>query len=352
MKYLETIVDDILARQRQSQALSARAVVELDDDLFSAGPPPAPAAAAVDLDPRPWPTLQLPPPPGPSALEKKVVEQERELLTRCSQVADLYNLQERQTAELQVAYAGIERGNAAFAALQETATQHALAAAERKKAVTALHQENALLRSQLKRALEDHADLANKMLTVETMFNDREMVVTMALEESALLKAQLAVATEETARLNEAINQAEQTHQRDQGRSEAIIDELNRKVESLFAEHSVQLKTRDNLARRCEDLTRTNAALEVASSEASARLKAQSEHTTFLETVLRVERETAEIRLKALNDRLEDERIQRAASDRTSSSIRQEMAILLRHIARRRAESEQLDSSASQQNAA
>lgn len=350
MKYLETIVDDILARQRHSPSPRGRAVVDLDDDLFSSGPPPAPPAA--DLDHRPWPTLELPAPPGPSALEKKVVEQERELLTRCSQVADLYNLQERQTAELQVAYAEIERVNSAFAALQETATQHALAAAERKKAVTALHQENAVLRSQLEKALDDHSALAKKMLTVETMFNDREMVITMALEEAALLKAQLAVATEEKARLSEAINQAEQTQQRDQGRNEAIIDELNRKVESLFVDHGVQLKTRDKLARRCEELTRTNAALEIAGDEAAARLKAQSEHTTFLETVLRVERETAEVRLRELNDRLEEERIQRAASDKASSGMRQEMAILLRHIARRRAEAEQPDAPAPQQDAA
>lgn len=323
--------------QPRGPALRDRAGIDLDEDLFSPAAPSGRAAAApVDFDERPWPTLETPPKAGPSTYEKKIAEQERELSMRCTQVADLYNLQERQTAELQVAYAEIERLNAAFAELQSTATEHAMAAAERKKAATALHQENAILRSKLEKALSDTADLSNKMLTVETLFNDREMIITTALEEAHLLKAELAAAAEERSNLTRAIDEAEQINQSDRARKMAIIDELNRKVESLYADHGIQLKTRERLAKRCDELAKAVALLESEQSDTNTRLSAQGEHTTFLETVLRVERETAEARIAELSAKLEQERQQRAIADRASSTMRQEMAILLRQIAKRR----------------
>ncbi|MDO8875382.1 MAG: hypothetical protein Q8M24_10950 [Pseudolabrys sp.] len=345
LKYLEAIFDDIpsLARLRPAPAVRSRAPIDLDEDLFSpaggaAQSPPRDRAAlpSVDLDDRPWPTLETPPKAGPHALEKKAAEQERELALRCTQVADLYNLQERQSAELQVAYAEIERLTTAFNDLQETATQHALSAAERKKAVTALHQENAVLRSKLDKAMDDATELSQQMLTTETMFNDRELVITTALEKADLLKAELAAAAEEKSQLTVAMREAEQLHRDDVSRKMAAIDELNRKVESLFADHSVQLKTREKLAKRCDELAKSAAALETENQEAKVKLAAQAEHAAFLETVLRVERETAEARIKELTERLEHERSQRASADRASSAMRLEMAALLRQFTARR----------------
>jgi chromosome segregation ATPase len=357
LKYLETIFDDMpkLARQRPGPAIRDRIGIDLDEDLFSpVGPRPRDLAivAATDLDDRLWPTLELPPQPGPTTLEKKIADQERELSMRCTQVADLYNLQERQAAELQVAYAEIERVNAAFEELQATATQHAMAAAERKKSATALSQENAVLRSKLEKALDDTTDLSKELLTVEALFNDREMIITSALEQADLLKAELAAAAAEQSKLTRAIGQTEQLHQDDRSRNTAIIDELNRRIETLFLDHGVQLKTRDRLAKRSDDLAKVVAALESANGEANAKLAAQSEHTTFLETVLRVERETSEGKIKELTEKLERERLQRTAADRASSVARGEMAILLRHIARRQADAAERQTPASQLSAA
>ena len=349
MKYLETIFDDLpkFAGPRRGPALRDRASIDLDEDLFSPAGGGTPAAAnarpsrtapAADLDDRLWPTLEAPPKVGPSAIEKKVAEQERELAVRCTQVADLYNLQERQAADLVVAYAEIERLNAAFAELEGTATQHAMAAAERKKAVTALYQDNAVLRSKLDKALEDTTALAKQMLTVETMFNDRELVVTSALEKADLLKAELAAAGEEKARLVAEMQEADQLRQDDSQRQRTIVEELNRKVESLFADNGVQMKTREKLAKRCDELAKTVAALEADNADARAKLSAQSEHTTFLETVLRVERETAEVKIRELTEKLEQERQQNAAGSEAANAMRQEMAALLGEItARRRA---------------
>ena len=358
MKYLETIFDDMpnIARQPSGPARRERNGVELDEDLFapaggarraardgnlpaaSLNPSPADRAmpASLDLDERPWPTLEVPPKQGPSPLEKKVADQERELSLRCTQVADLYNLQERLSAELQVAHNEIDRLNATFADLQETATHHVANAAERKKAITVLYQENAVLRGKLDKALDDTTVVSRQLLALETMFNDRESVITSALEQSDLLKAELAAAAAEKAELTAALNEAEHLRHDDAARQAATIDDLKRKVEALFIDHGIQLKTRDKLAKRCDELAKTTAALESEQQEAKTKLAAQAEHTRFLETVLRVERETAEARIKELTEKLEHERVQRAAADEASATMRREMATLLRQFAARR----------------
>jgi chromosome segregation ATPase len=373
LKYLETIFADMpnLAGERPAPVPSDRCSVDLDEDLFAplgggrsgalpASLPATPAPRgravppAIDLDERPWPTLDVPPKQGPSPLERKVAEQERELALRCTQVADLYNLQERLQAELQVAHDEIERLNATSADIQETATHHAIAAAERKKAVTALYQENAVLRGKLDKAHDEAADLSRQMLTIETMFNDREMVITTALEQADLLKAELSAATDEKAQLSAALDEANRRHQDDTARQAAAIEDLNRKLESLFVDNGIQLKTRDKLAKRCDELTKTSVALESERQEAKSRLATQSEHTRFLETVLRVERETAEARIKELTEKLEHEHAQRAAADDASAVMRREMAALLRHFAARRPQPElrEAEAMAPQQDAA
>ena len=172
------------------------------------------------------------------------------------------------------------------------------------------------------------------MLSLETMFNDREAVITSALEEADLLKAQLAAANEEIAKLTATIDEANQRRQDEDARQSGMVEDLKQKVESLFVDHGIQLKTRDKLAKRCDELTRATTALETAQQEAKAKLAAQAEHTRFLETVLRVERETADAKIKELTEK--HERVQRAAADDASAAMRREMAQLLRQFAARR----------------
>ena len=375
MKYLETIFDDMpnLARQPSGQARRARNGVDVDEDLFApagggrggakGGPDcgivPSPILnpassfdrampASLDVDDRPWPTLAVPPKQGPSPLEKKVADQERELSLRCTQVADLYNLQERLTAELQAAHGEIDRLNTAFNELQDTATHHVSKAAERKKAVTVLYQENAVLRGKLDKAHDETATLSRQMLSLETMFNDREAVITSALEQADLLKAQLAAANDEIAKLTATIDEANQRRQDEDSRQSGMVEDLKQKVESLFVDHGIQLKTRDKLAKRCDELTRTTAALESAQQESTSKLAAQAEHTRFLETVLRVERETADAKIKELTEKLEHERVQRSAADDASAAMRREMAQLLRQFAARRPQLQPTGSAARQ----
>ncbi len=76
---------------------------------------------------------------GPStkqhrALEDTIAKQSAELNLRCTQVADLYNLQQRQANELQVACEEIDRLSGTIATLlDKTAQQEAEAEAAKKQ---------------------------------------------------------------------------------------------------------------------------------------------------------------------------------------------------------------------------
>ena len=58
------------------------------------------------------------------ALEEMITKQSAEINLRCAQVADLYNLQQRQANELQVACEEIDRLSGTISTLLENSAQH------------------------------------------------------------------------------------------------------------------------------------------------------------------------------------------------------------------------------------
>src|SRR5689334_8543708 len=82
-----------------------------------------PAEPRFDTDARAWPAVAVPPQRNISALEATIAKQADELNLRCTQVADLYNLQQRQANELQVACEEIDRLSATIANLVEKTAQ-------------------------------------------------------------------------------------------------------------------------------------------------------------------------------------------------------------------------------------
>ena len=69
-----------------------------------------------------------------AALEETIAKQSAELNLRCTQVADLYNLQQRQANELQVACEEIDRLSGTISTLlDKTAQQDAEAEAAKKQ---------------------------------------------------------------------------------------------------------------------------------------------------------------------------------------------------------------------------
>lgn len=402
LKLLKTIFDDMPphAVNRLSPGMRDRTGVELDDDLFFGAPgkpdplrPDALSArgiAASDPNDRPWPTLPMPHPnPELAVLEKKLAERERELALRCSQVAELHDLQKRQTTELELAHAEIKDIGDTVKSLQETVEQRdALVAAQQKKlsavtrenaalqerfeamlkdvaaqreALAAEHQrqlaaaarDKASLQDRLDAAMRDTHEQSKRMLALETSYNDRETVISSAFADIDLLNAKLASAGTEAERLLAAVEATQQRHQDECAELQAKIDDQAKRIETLFGDHNIQFRVRDTLAKRCEELAETINGLESAHKQTQTELEFQTGLGDFLETMLRVERETAQEKaetaqatIKQLTEDLARERAERIAAGETSEVMRQEIASLLAQLAARRLRSVTLDQAA------
>src|ERR1044071_6312554 len=96
--------------------------------------PAQPAEPVQDTHARAWPVVAIPQHVNVSALEETIAKQSAELNLRCTQVADLYNLQQRQANELQVACEEIDRLSGTIATLlDKTVQQDADAEAAKEK---------------------------------------------------------------------------------------------------------------------------------------------------------------------------------------------------------------------------
>jgi chromosome segregation ATPase len=382
-----------------------RTGVELDDDLFFGGPgkpdpirPDALSARGIsarnlsanDPNDRPWPTLPMPHPnPELAAVERKLAERERELALRCSQVAELHDLQKRQATELELAYSEIKDLGETIKSLQETVEQRdALVAAQQKKlsavtrenaalvarfeaalkdaaaqreALTAEHQrqlaaaarEKASLQDRLDAAVRDTHEQSTRMLALETAYSERETVVTSAFADIDILNAKLASAGTEAERLVAAVEATQQRHRDECAELQAKIDDQAKRIETLFGDQNIQFRVRDTLAKRCEELAETINGLESAHKQTQTELEFQTGLGDFLETMLRVEREaaqekaeTAQATIEQLTAELARERAERIAAGETSEVMRQEIASLLAQLAARRLRSVTLDQAA------
>src|SRR6478752_2083691 len=153
-----------------------------------------PTEPVLDAHARAWPVVAVPQHRNISALEDTIAKQSAELNLRCTQVADLYNLQQRQANELQVACEEIDRLSGTIASLlDKTAQQDAEAEAVRKQNAL-LETEKTALRARLETALTDSNDLSQRLLSIETAFNDRETCLASALERIDALNSELIAA--------------------------------------------------------------------------------------------------------------------------------------------------------------
>ena len=133
-----------------------------------------------------------------SALEETIAKQSAELNLRCTQVADLYNLQQRQANELQVACEEIDRLSGTIATLLDKTAQQDAEAEAAKKQIALLENEKAALRVRLENALAESRDVAERLLSAETAFNDRETTLASALEKIDTLNSELIAASADT----------------------------------------------------------------------------------------------------------------------------------------------------------
>ena len=247
-----------------------------------------------------------------SALEKMIAKQSAELNLRCTQVADLYNVQQQQANELQTACEEIDRLSGTISTLLDTAAQYETEAVATKKKLILLENEKAALRAQLDKALEDSSKMTQRLLAVETAFNDRETSVASALEKAESLKAELTTELAERFKLVAAAERQKQRHRVELNQLKSGFESQIRKSETLVVSQDVQIKgleeVRDRAVKRVE----------------------------ILEALLRSEREGAQFKIKELTEELQRERLGHSAEDRAAAAMRKEIVFLLPKLAARK----------------
>jgi len=264
-----------------------------------------PAEPVLDAHARAWPVVAVQQHRNISALEDTIAKQSAELNLRCTQVADLYNLQQRQANELQVACEEIDRLSGTIASLLEKTAQQNAEAEVAKNQIALLETEKTALRARLETALADSSDLSQRLLSVETAFNDRETSLASALEKIDALNSELIAASADTFKIVAVTTGEKQRYRSELNQQKASFEARIKTLEVTASAQDAQVKTleeaRTRLARRVE----------------------------ILETLRKSERETAEFKIKELTEELQRERLGHSAEQRTFAALRDETTSLL-----------------------
>lgn len=314
--------------------------------------------ATFDADGRRWPTLLPAPRNIKSELENKIKELSVELTLRCVQIADLCNLRQQQDADLQAARDVIDSLDKSITMLQGAIAKHESEAAAAQQALALANQENTALRRQLEKMQSDSAALLKRSLNTEVAFNDREVAIASVREKVEFLKRDVAAKTMEATSLRATIKEANRRHCDALNQQDVQFRIQIKKLEVMVAERDMQLKELDKahseLVERCNGLAKTVDSLESTERNAGEKTKSQNNMVELLETLLRVEREAAELKIKDLTVELQRERSQRFATASSSAAARKDIVLLSPKLAARRsrANEHELDTSMSQNNAA
>jgi chromosome segregation ATPase len=240
-----------------------------------------------------------------SALEVTIAKQSAELNLRCTQVADLYNLQQRQANELQVACEEIDRLSDTISTLLDKTAQQEADAQAAAKQIALLESEKAILHAQLEKTLRDSCEVSRRLLSVETAFNDRETTLASALEKIDALNSELIAASADTFKIVAVTTGEKQRYRSELNLQKTSLEARIKTLESAAAVQDTQVKTleeaRTRLARRVE----------------------------ILETLRKSEREAAEFKIKDLTEELQRERLGYSAQQRAFTTLRNETTSLL-----------------------
>jgi len=267
------------------------------------------AGPLLDVEERHWPVVSLPQRVDVSRLEETIARQSEELNLRCTQVADLYNLQQRQANDLQVACEEIDRLNSTISTLLETTARQETEAATTKQQLTILENEKAALQAQLDRANQDSNEMSRRLLAIETSFNNRETILSSALEQIESLNAELVLTSAEKFKVVAATTGEKQRYRSELNQQKASFENRIKNLETEVADQVTQIKSldevRSRLARRIE----------------------------ILETLRKSEREALEFKIKQLTEELQHERLGHSAEHRAFAALHQKTTSLLPNLA-------------------
>ena len=314
--------------------------------------------ATFDADGRRWPTLLPAPRNFKGELEDKIKELSEELTLRCIQIADLCNIRQQQDAELQAARDVIDNLDKSITMLQGAITEQESEAAAAQQALALSNKENTELRTQLEKMQSDSAALLKRSLNIEVAFNDREVAIASVREKVEFLKRDVAAKTTEATSLRATIKETNRRHRDELSQQDVQFRIQIKKLEVMLAERDMRLKeldkTHSELVEQYDGLAKTLDSLESTERSAGETTKSQNNMVELLETLLRVEREAAEIKIKDLTAELKRERSHRSAAASSSAAARKDIVLLSPKLAARRsrANEHELDTSTSQNNAA
>ena len=332
--------------------------------------------ATLDADGRRWPTHLPAPRDSKNELENKIKELSEELSSRYIQIADLSNVRQQQDSELEAAREVINNIGKSVAALQDAianheseaaAAQQALAQSKQEKTALAAaaqqalalsKQENATLRMQLEKVKKESATSLKHSLNVEVAFNDREVAIASARETIEFLRRDVAARTMEASGLRTKIKEEDRRHCNELKQQDAHFKIQIKKLEAMVAERDMRIeeldKTHAKLVERCNGLAKTVNTLESTKRSAGEKTKYQNDRVERLETLLRVEREAAEIKIKDLTTELQRERLARSAAETRAVTAQNDIVPLSPKLAARRSRVNEyeLDTAISKNNAA
>jgi chromosome segregation ATPase len=293
------------------------------------------AETTIDTDGRHWPTVYIPR-DGMRDLQNTLKEQKTELLARCVQIADLYNKHQQQAAELEIAHEAIAGLDKAVTVLRKALAQQEGETAAAHRALALADDEKNSLRAQVGKAINESIQLQ------ETVLNLNEAADSNAAR-LRLVEAALSTANGKIATLAVTATETNQRHnkERDQQKAQFAIErnalevalagkeveleelniaskeaiqryqnELNLQKEQFAFERKTledavtaaemqlnELKSISmQLLKRCNYFVEKVSALEATNKIADDKIRSQADNIVLLETLLRVEREGAELK--------------------------------------------------------
>ena len=226
---------------------------------------------AFDAAGRRWPIVAAPPQNRISELENTVAKLSAEVNLRCTQVADLYNIQQERANDVIDACDEIDCLGKTIVALQGTIAQREAEADAAKKKVIELEKENITLRLDLGIARKEMAELLQRLLSVETALNDKEVSIVAAEEGILRLKAELTATRHDATRLISTVAKADEERRNKFSQQSAQLDNKIQKIEAAAAEQDMQVRNlevaRAMLVTLCDSLAKTANAIESMKAE-------------------------------------------------------------------------------------
>jgi chromosome segregation ATPase len=212
-----------------------------------------------------------------SVLENTIARQSTELNLRLTEVLELYNAQNRQANEAQIAHEEIARLREVISALQGTIAQQKADTLTSQTKITDLESERALLRSQLNEAHRESKAFADQMRAMQTAFDTSKTNAASALEQIQYLNSELTTTAAERFRLVAAV----QSEKRRLHQQISTLQDKIKKTGAVTETQEVQINH-----------------LEEVRGKLDKRIQ-------VLEALLKSEREIAELKIKRLSDELQ-----------------------------------------------